>query len=292
VPVLPDELRRLLRAELRAGLTEDGLRHSDVAPLTRLALGLAAITRGPLEEAVLATVYDYLICADTLGHARDGYHDRLTHRLGGGAFLPDAAAAEHQQQQLATLRRNHELEGARDRHRLVEERGRLGQMIDEVIARLDLRRLRDCSTDQRVAARGLAHVLRDDRGNVTAARTWQAMSDAEDQARDPMLRAGELLRQIDQERNARREIQAYAAPVQRSRKPELHPVREAMRLLLDMLPTANGAEQLDTLRQEARQLAEQEPPMSEAERRRRIQALQRKELEITGRLNRHLLDPG
>ncbi len=87
-PTLPDELRELLRTELRAGLTDDGWAHSDVEPLARIALGRAALADGPLEQAVIATVYDYLMCADTLGQARDGYAGRLAHRLGAGAMLP------------------------------------------------------------------------------------------------------------------------------------------------------------------------------------------------------------
>ena len=38
---------------------------------------------------MIATVYDYLLCADTLGQARDGYAGRLAPRLGdGGTACP------------------------------------------------------------------------------------------------------------------------------------------------------------------------------------------------------------
>jgi hypothetical protein len=211
-PALPDGLRDLLRAELRAGLTDEGLRSSEPEPLARIALGRAAITAGPLEQAVLATAYDYLLCADTLGQARDGYHERLAHRLGAGAMIPDPDAAEGQRRQLVVRRRSRELDRANDRHRLIEQRGRLTQMLDEVLDQLDGRRLRDCSADQRVAARGLADRLRAVRADVTAARTSRALSIAEDHARDPMQRAGELCRQIDHERHRRQEIQAALHP--------------------------------------------------------------------------------
>ena len=93
-PALPDELRELLRTELRAGLTDDGWAHSDVEPLARIALGRAALTDGPLEQAVIATVFDYLLCADTLGQAQYGFAGRLAPRLGAGAMLPDPDAAQ------------------------------------------------------------------------------------------------------------------------------------------------------------------------------------------------------
>jgi hypothetical protein len=277
---LPPDLWRLLRDELRAGLTEDGWALSDTEPLARIALGYAALTRGDPEQAVLAVAFNALSCASTLGHTVAGYIDRLGPRLAGGALLPDAGGAEEQQRQLATLRRSRELERARDRHRLVEERGRLEQMLDEVLARLDLRRLQDCSADQRVTARGLAEVLRDTRGNVTAARTWQALSDAQEQARDPVLRAGELLRQIDRERQTRHEIRAQAAATQRTRKPELQAARRAVQLLVDMLPNATGAA-LDALEQQAKQLDQRlhiAPPVSEEQRRRDIEALALKQV--------------
>jgi hypothetical protein len=66
-----------LHFELLAGLTEDGGRHSDVEPVARIALGRAALTSGPLEQAVLATVLDYLTCAATLHHTRPGFAGRL-----------------------------------------------------------------------------------------------------------------------------------------------------------------------------------------------------------------------
>ena len=202
-PTLPDEVCAELlrtRAPRRPGLTDDGWAHSDVEPLARIALGRAALADGPLEQAVIATVYDYLMCADTLGQARDGYAGRLAHRLGAGAMLPDPDAAKRQQQQLIERRVSRELECALDRNQRVEERGRLEQMLSEVIDKLDLRRLKDCSPRQRVAARGLAEHLREVRSEVTAARAWEALRAAESQGRDPLTRAGELLEQIKLER--------------------------------------------------------------------------------------------
>jgi DNA-binding transcriptional ArsR family regulator len=288
---LPPDLWDLLRGELRAGLTDEGRALSDTEPLARIALGRAALTGGDLEQAVLAVAFDALCCASTLGHTVAGYIDRLAHRLGGGALAPDPNAAEDQRQLLAARRRKRALEKAVNHDRLIEERGRLDQMLDEVIARLDLRRLRNCPADQRVAARGLAARLRQVRADVTAARTSQALAAAEDRCRDPMRRAGELLREIDQEHETRREIQARAAPLQRSRKPELEPARKAMHLLMAMLPNAHGP-QLETIERRAQQLEVAPPPVSDQERRRSIAALQAKEINIAWQLNRHLAGPG
>jgi hypothetical protein len=288
VTELPPDLWRLLRDELRHGLTEEGWALTDTDPAERLALGLAAFI-GDLEQAVVVVALDALCCASTLGHTVAGYVDRLAPRLGGGALSPDADAVEQQQQQLAALRRDRERERANDLHRFIERRACFVQMLDEVIACLDLRRLRDCSTDQRLIAHGLAEVVRYIRANAAAIRVnaaapgrWQALSDAEDQARDPVLRAGELLRHIEEDRKARREIQAAAASTQRTRKPELQPARKAMQLLIDMMSNANGA-QLDTLKQEVQQLVVA-PPVTEEARRRDHQQLAQKQIWSARRL--------
>ena len=150
MPALPTELRELLRTELRAGLTDDGWAHSDVEPLARIALGRAALSDGLLERAVIATVYDYLLCADTLAQARDGYAGRLARRPGAGGLVADPDAAQQQQQQLAERQLSREVERALERDRFVEKRGRLERMLLEALDRLDLRRLKSCSPGQRV----------------------------------------------------------------------------------------------------------------------------------------------
>ena len=95
MPSLPGELRRLLRAELRSGLTEEGWRLTDVEALSRITLGRAALTAGALDESVFATALDYLSCAATLGHTQPGFAGRLAPKLGGhGPLVPDVAAAE------------------------------------------------------------------------------------------------------------------------------------------------------------------------------------------------------
>jgi hypothetical protein len=283
---LPADLWRLLRDELRRGLTEEGWALTDTEPLARVVLGHAAFTRGDLEQDVLAVAFDALCCASTLGHTVAGYMDPLVSRLGGGVMVPDPDAVDHERQ-LVVRRLGRELERAKDRDRLVEDRGRLAQMLEEALDRLDLRRLKDCSPQQRVDARGIAQRLREIRGCVTSASTREALTAAEARGREPLVRTGELLRQIDRERQARREIQTWAAPTQRSRRPELQPARKAIQLIIDMLPNANGSE-LDQLRQQAQQL-EHAPPISETERRRRLEAFQREQVEIAERLNRHLL---
>jgi hypothetical protein len=280
---LPAELRQLLRAELRAGLTDDGLRHSDVEPLALTALGRAALADASLEEAVLATAYDYLTCADTVEQARDGYHERLTHRLGTSALAPDPALAHDQRQRLQVRRVTRERERMAARDKLVEERGRLAQMLDEAIARLNLRRLQECSPQQRVDARALADVLREVRAAITATTTPDALQLAEARARDPLRRAAELLAQIEHHRTSHGETAARLARVLRSRKPELAPARASAATLRARLPSASDAE-LDVLAQQAQHL-EIAPPMSEAERRRGIAAFQADQIRIAQLVN-------
>ena len=101
---------------------------------------------------MIATAYDYLTCADTLGQARDGYAGRLAHRLGDGAMRPDPDAAQRQREELYARRLEREIARAIDRDKLVEERGYLEQMLNEAIAVFDLHKLKACSLPQRFAA--------------------------------------------------------------------------------------------------------------------------------------------
>ncbi len=156
-------------------------------------------------------------------------------------------------------------------------------MLSEVIDKLDLRRLKDCSPRQRVAARGLAEHLREVRSEVTAARAWEALRAAESQGRDPLTRAGELLEQIKLERDSRQQITSSTTAIRRSRRSELAPARIAAALIWELLPGAHGPE-LDALKHQAQQL-EQSPPVSEAERRKGIAALQAKEINVARMLN-------
>lgn len=136
-PALPDDLYELLRTEPREGLTDDGWAHSDVEPLARIALGRAVLADGPLEHAVLEAAYDYVACADTLRHARDGYAGRLAPGLGDGALRPDPDAAQRQPQELIERRFLRDVERTLERDQLVEERGDLEQMLNEAIAMFD-----------------------------------------------------------------------------------------------------------------------------------------------------------
>jgi hypothetical protein len=212
-------------------------------------------------------VVEYLTCCTCLtGYTRNDYHDRLGHRLGAGALQSDLNAAEQQQQQLVAYRRRRKHEQAVARDRLVEERGQLEQVLHEVIDRLDLRRLKDCSPQQRRVAHGLADLLRELLGGVTAAMSHDALRAVPERGRDPLSRAGELLRQINEVRDARRVTHARLAPALRIRRPELEPARKAAQLLALMLPGAAG-EALDVLDGQARQL-EIAAPVSEEQRRR------------------------
>ena len=99
-------------------------------------------------------------------------------------------------------------------------------------------------------------------GDLEAAESW---------AQDPLRRVGELVRQIDQERDTRRQVAARTAPVQRSRRPELAPARGIAGFIHALLPGAHGTE-LQVLDQRSQQL-EVAPPWTDAERRRDIAAL-------------------
>lgn len=113
---MPEQLRRLLRDELRAGLTEQGWARSDVESLARIALGRAALTSAPLQQAVLATVLYYLTCAATLGYARQGFAGRLAPRLGArGALVPDPRAADAEAGQRQAVERDRRRRTAAER---------------------------------------------------------------------------------------------------------------------------------------------------------------------------------
>jgi hypothetical protein len=286
--VLPPDLWRLLRDELRHGLTEEGWALTDTESLARVVLGRAAFTHGDLEQDVLVVALDALCCASTLGHTVLGYTDRLASRLGAGVMIPDHDAAERERRQLVTRRLSRQLEHAMKRDQLVEDRGRLERMLDEAIDRLDLRRLKDCSPQQRVEAHGIGERLREVRADITAARTRDALTAAEARARDPVCRGGELHQQIERERIRRAETENRLRPIQRTRGSANALLRDMAANIKTALADSHGAE-LDVLDQRSRQLIEA-PPMSPAEQQRHIQALARHQvelargLEIRGRL--------
>ena len=275
-PALPDDLWELLRTKLREGLNDDGWGLTDVEPLARIALGRAALADGPLDQAVLTTVHDYLACADTLGHARDGYPARLAPQFGDGALRPDPDAAQRQREQLYARRFEREIERAVERNRLVAERGYVEQMLSEKIAMLDLRKLKYCSPPQRMAAWSLAEVLRGVRTDVTSASTREALEIAKTCVGDHVQLADRLHEEIEREAAIRDDTIARLAPVWRSRRPELAQARDEAGLIQRRLPGAYGTE-LEVLDQRSQQL-QVSPPVTEADRLRSQRALQAKEL--------------
>jgi hypothetical protein len=282
---LPPDLWRLLRDELRHGLTEDGWALTDTESLARVVLGRAAFTHGDLEQDVLAVAFDALCCAATLNHTVPGYMDRLTARLGGGVMTPDPDAAERERRELITRRLSRELACAMNRDQLVEDRARLLRMVDEAVDQLDLRRLKDCSRPQRVAAYGIAERLREIRADITSARTRESFTAVETRIRDPLGRAGKLYLQIEQERARRCEIRTIAVPYQRSRSQELRPARSMANFIAALLPGAHGSA-LDVLEGQAHQL-EVAPPISEEEHRRKIAAFQAEQIRMATLVNPH-----
>jgi MarR family len=158
---LPDELRQLLRDELRAGLTEEGWRLSDVEPLARIALGRAALAETTLEQAVLATALDYLSCAATVGHARPGFAARIAPRLGAdGLLVPDAGAAEAEAEHRRLSLREQAERTAADRLRFQHDRERRAGTI--VAAREALGRPRD--PEGKAISKALGQAAKDVRG--------------------------------------------------------------------------------------------------------------------------------
>jgi hypothetical protein len=283
VRALPRDLRELMRSELRAGLTDDGWELTQVEAIARIAIGRAALTDGDLEQAVLATVYDYLTCAGTLDHARPDYSARLAHRLGAGALLPSPEAAHQQREAIEQHRRQRAQERAVDRDQFVEMRARLKREIKTMIDKLNLRGLRNCSPEQQRDAYGLAERLREVLPDIAAAESWETLQAADDRARDPYERAVELLAEVERERSTRGDMKDRLAPFQRSRGSALALARELGGNILAMARHAHGAD-LDALDQQARQL-EREPPMSEAERARRLAAFARDQAEFGRAIN-------
>ncbi len=76
---LPEETRALLRAALRAALTDQGWRRVDVESIARLALGRWAIDKdGGPDHAALAVAADYLLCTSTCdGEVTEDWSSRL-----------------------------------------------------------------------------------------------------------------------------------------------------------------------------------------------------------------------
>jgi len=210
-PTLPAELWRLLRDELRAGLTDHGWDRSDVEPLARIALGRAALNGRSLDEqAVLATVLDYLTCAATLGHTRPGFAGRLAPRLGArGALVPDAAAAEAESEQRQAVEhdRRRRSAAARLEFEWVRERA-AGGLLD---ARDAMGRARD--PDRQALARALtiaaeqirsARSIEALRAAIHAAvpyedqaRTWKAARDQQAAERERVAEQGRQQRELD-----------------------------------------------------------------------------------------------
>jgi Mn-dependent DtxR family transcriptional regulator len=283
VRALPRDLRELMRSELRAGLTDEGWELTQVEAVARIAIGRAALTDGDLEQAVLATVYDYLTCASTVDHARADYSARLAGRLGAGALLPSPEAVHQQREIIEQRRRQRAHEQDLDRDRLVEARGRLKKKVAQMRASLDGRGLRDCSNEQQEDAYALAERLREVLPDVSAAQTWEALQAAEDRAGDPYERADELLAEIEQERTTRSDMRSRLAPTQRSRGSVQALAREMATNLLAMARQAHGAD-LDALHQQAQQL-ERDPPIGEGERIRRLAEFQAAQAEFGRRIN-------
>ena len=171
---LPEEVRRLLRETLRGGLTEEGWGLCDVEAVARLALGRQPLAPGEDARALaLATAWDYLLCADTVGQARPGFAAVLP-ALVGGAFGPDPArlAAERRQDQGVESAGRRVAE--EERLRFVAERERRASVV--AAARTALGRPAD--PQARAVGRTLTEAaarLRAARGPDALEATWAAV---------------------------------------------------------------------------------------------------------------------
>jgi hypothetical protein len=255
---LPPDLWRLPRDELRHDLTEDGWALSDTESLARVALGRAAYTHGDLEQDVLAVALDALCCASTRGHTIRGYVDRLAHRLGAGVMVPDPEAVERERQRLVTCRLSRDLERAMERDQLVEDRGRLERMLDEAIDRLDLRRLKGCSRQQRVEGTGSPSDCV--RSAVTPPR--HALETPSRRRRPAPATPSGAPESCTCRSSESRALAARSAPLRTrpaDRNPELQPARTMVNLIAASLPGAHGTA-LDTLDGQAHQLEAAPPP--------------------------------
>jgi hypothetical protein len=203
-PGLPADARRALREALRGGLTDEGWELCDVEAVARLALGRQPLAPGEEAHALaLATAWDYLLCADTVGQARAGLAAALP--AGGlGLFGPDRArvVAECQQRQGREAAGRQAAE--EERLRFVAERERRAAVLTAARAALG----RPADPEGRASGRALTEAaahLRAARGSAALEATWAAaqpfLAQAEReiaaarQQREQAARAGEARQQ-------------------------------------------------------------------------------------------------
>lgn len=198
---LPSELRAELRAELRRGLTDEGWDHTDIEPVARLAIGRHVMTDCDLEQATLATALDYLSCASTIGHTRDGFASRLAARLSGDPAA-SAAAAEEEAERWRLHERQRERDQLADRLAFQADRERLySTMISERDA---MGRARDI--ERQAVAQALsvaAEAIRGARSRNNLDIAWEAAQPYIEQAQ--AWRANRDAAAREQELAARRE---------------------------------------------------------------------------------------
>jgi hypothetical protein len=234
-----------LRAELRAGLTEEGWQHADTEPLARAALARAAITCGAIEQATFATAFDYLTCAATVGHAQPGFAARLAPQLGAGALMPDAIAADTESERQRERQRSSERAAAASRLRFEADREQKAAFA--VAARESMGRTRDA--ERQAIARALTRAGRELRGArspdaldaawhaagpyIEQARSWKT---AREQAEGARAAQADLARQQRaQEREAKRtqerRAKELASEQQRAAAAELRAIGMELRRL-------------------------------------------------------------
>ncbi|HYB31303.1 MAG TPA: hypothetical protein VEF89_32235 [Solirubrobacteraceae bacterium] len=129
---LPHELRDYLRKLLRACLTDDGFRLTQVDALAKGSLGRAALIGGDLAGSTTATAIDYLTCAATLGHAVPGTAAALSRLTAGGPLSPDLGSVAVEADRRERLQAERETARQRERLQFVADRERVASQLREI----------------------------------------------------------------------------------------------------------------------------------------------------------------
>lgn len=217
---LPAAARSALRSALKEHLTPDGWRLADTESLSRLALGRVALLPEPdLERAALATAFDYVIVATTMGHAEpDAVGDLRGQLLAGAdgaatALVPSGAAAVADQAVLATRRNEREQAEIARRLQFEQDRARTSAELLDLVRRL--------GRPQDPESKSIVTALRKANAEVTATRSPSSLKAA-------LLASGPLIRQA-QDRIDQRERERTAADQQRRQQREAIQQQQAVR---------------------------------------------------------------
>lgn len=220
---LAEELWQQLHALLGRELTAEGRALADVEAISRWVLGRAPFVGGDLELATLATAFDYLTTAATVGHAREGYAQRLRAELGADALLlPDTGAVAAEGDQRARAARD-------GRQRNLDEQLQLSAAHEQLRAVIDAGRkplLRQTDPEARAVAQALKRALDELAVRKSAAGLEEVLESAKpwlergarwvQQHEAERARAGQEAEQRRRDAAQQREYERQAKAAQRS----------------------------------------------------------------------------